>query len=94
MWCPLCKTEYRDGYVECADCRMPLKSSLRSGRDEDSAALSDDMGDIMSDIRQELSRVRDVLEETHEVLSTIKKIAIFFCTLAIVSIVATVLYVI
>lgn len=26
MHCPQCLTEYRDGFVQCADCRVPLKS--------------------------------------------------------------------
>jgi hypothetical protein len=24
MYCPQCKTEYRSGFTECADCRVPL----------------------------------------------------------------------
>jgi len=24
MYCPKCKTEYRDGFLECSDCRVPL----------------------------------------------------------------------
>ena len=24
MYCPQCKTEYRQGFTECADCRVPL----------------------------------------------------------------------
>jgi hypothetical protein len=26
MYCPRCLTEYRDGFIECADCRVPLAS--------------------------------------------------------------------
>lgn len=28
MWCPKCKTEYRDGIFECAECGTPLVQSL------------------------------------------------------------------
>ena len=28
MYCPECLTEYRDGFVECADCHVPLKNGL------------------------------------------------------------------
>lgn len=28
MYCPQCLTEYRDGFTECADCRVPLAAGL------------------------------------------------------------------
>jgi len=28
MHCPQCLTEYRDGFAECADCRVPLAPGL------------------------------------------------------------------
>ncbi|MGA2326756.1 MAG: DUF2007 domain-containing protein [Bryobacteraceae bacterium] len=28
MYCPECLTEYRDGFFECADCRVPLAAGL------------------------------------------------------------------
>ena len=28
MFCPRCRVEYRPGFVECADCRVPLTDSL------------------------------------------------------------------
>ena len=30
MYCPQCLTEYREGFVECADCRAPLAPGLPS----------------------------------------------------------------
>ena len=26
MYCPQCRTEYREGFTECADCRVPLSA--------------------------------------------------------------------
>ena len=26
MYCPKCRCEYRDGFIECADCRLPLSA--------------------------------------------------------------------
>ena len=28
MWCPKCRCEYREGFTECADCKVPLVSTL------------------------------------------------------------------
>ena len=27
-WCPKCKSEYREGIKECADCKIPLMDEL------------------------------------------------------------------
>jgi hypothetical protein len=29
MFCPQCRVEYREGFVECADCHVPLVERLR-----------------------------------------------------------------
>lgn len=28
MYCPTCRTEYRDGFVRCAECDLPLVAAL------------------------------------------------------------------
>jgi len=28
MFCPYCRTKYREGFTECADCRVPLFHAL------------------------------------------------------------------
>ena len=38
MFCPKCKTEYRDGFFTCADCSIPLVSELP--KDEESTTDS------------------------------------------------------
>ena len=50
-FCPKCKTEYRDGFTICADCKIPLVNSLEKADlkeiNENSYALSeDDYGDV------------------------------------------------
>jgi hypothetical protein len=35
MHCPQCLTEYRDGFTECADCRVPLAPGLPPGPEEE-----------------------------------------------------------
>jgi len=34
MYCPKCKAEYRDGFIECADCHVPLVAGLPSEKQE------------------------------------------------------------
>jgi hypothetical protein len=36
MICPNCKAEYREGFTECADCKIPLTATDTSGFDADS----------------------------------------------------------
>ncbi len=33
MYCPQCLAEYRDGFYECADCRVPLRSGPPPSQD-------------------------------------------------------------
>jgi hypothetical protein len=33
MFCPLCKTEYQEGFFTCADCSVPLVSELPEGEE-------------------------------------------------------------
>lgn len=28
-WCPICKSEYREGFTECSECKVPLVETLR-----------------------------------------------------------------
>lgn len=32
LWCPKCGSEYRPGFVECPDCRVPLTTVKPPGR--------------------------------------------------------------
>jgi len=32
MFCPRCRAEYREGFVECSDCRVPLVGELPPGK--------------------------------------------------------------
>jgi hypothetical protein len=38
MHCPQCLTEYRDGFTECADCRVPLAPGPPPPAEEEPAA--------------------------------------------------------
>jgi hypothetical protein len=53
MFCPKCKTEYRDGFNNCSDCQIPLVDELPDTRDTDIAYVdleevfaTNDQGDI------------------------------------------------
>ena len=36
MFCPVCKAEYRPGFTRCADCDVPLVSTLPDAEEETS----------------------------------------------------------
>ena len=35
MYCPQCRAEYREGFVECSDCRVPLVDRLPEANGQD-----------------------------------------------------------
>jgi hypothetical protein len=39
MFCPQCRTEYRDGFTECADCRLALVPALEVETQDSTPAL-------------------------------------------------------
>lgn len=39
MYCPLCKTEYRDGFDKCSDCLVPLVPTLEQAKSVDMVLL-------------------------------------------------------
>lgn len=48
MWCPTCRSEYRDGVTTCADCGASLVASAVTGapderRDDEHALTNDDV---------------------------------------------------
>lgn len=45
MWCPKCKSEYRDGYLVCAECGSPLVEVLPSEPELDPVFLTKTEGD-------------------------------------------------
>lgn len=36
-WCPKCKNEYREGILQCAECRIPLVESLEEAEQKETA---------------------------------------------------------
>jgi hypothetical protein len=42
MFCPLCKTEYREGFYMCADCSVPLVAELPQIEETEPQLLEDE----------------------------------------------------
>ena len=74
-WCPKCKSEYREGFTECATCHVPLVDSL-PGEDEiqpQDAAQPEQQEELpqfespiavyMADRRVDAEMVRDMLAD-------------------------------
>jgi hypothetical protein len=62
MFCPLCKTEYREGFYTCADCSVPLVAELPQ-RNEDQV----DAGELIEVFetldQSEILMIKSVLDE-------------------------------
>ena len=48
MYCPQCRVEYREGFTECSDCRVPLVAELPA-ESADDAALETSVLEVTSD---------------------------------------------
>jgi hypothetical protein len=59
MYCPRCRTEYREGFVECADCRVPLAAGLPPERQETPGL---DAADLLRGREPELVTVLDTAD--------------------------------
>jgi len=59
MYCPKCKYEYRDGFFECPDCKVPLVAMLLA--DEESKNV--EYKEVASNLRQDqISIIKSILD--------------------------------
>ena len=72
MFCPLCKTEYREGFYTCADCSVPLvaelpQTSQAETSNEDSEEEMEYHGDLVPVFetldQSEILIIKSVLDE-------------------------------
>ncbi len=56
MWCPKCKSEYREGFTVCAECGAPLVRELPNMPDFDAVLLAETEGDSAWELPELLSR--------------------------------------
>ena len=45
MYCPECKTEYRQGFYECADCKIPLVHELSAEKETEETEKYNNLND-------------------------------------------------
>lgn len=62
MYCPKCRTEYRDGFTKCADCQIPLVAELTPSPGEDEPAFVD-VEEVLSTIDPgQIALIKSILE--------------------------------
>jgi hypothetical protein len=60
MYCPICKSEYREGFFKCADCNVPLVESLPP---EEPTPEYVDLQEIMTSLNPgEIEMVKSLLD--------------------------------
>jgi hypothetical protein len=66
MYCPQCRVEYREGFVECSDCRVPLLAGAVSA--ESREAFDPKLGLVVvleTNNRIQLALVKGLFEEAN-----------------------------
>jgi hypothetical protein len=57
IWCPQCRSEYREGFVICSDCDVPLVSSLDSEEGDELAPIARETSpEFIGELVEELER--------------------------------------
>ena len=62
MYCSECKAEYRSGFTECADCKIPLVSELPKSADEAEPEFVDLEEVVSITNKGEIAFVKSLLE--------------------------------
>lgn len=59
MFCPDCRCEYREGFTECSDCKIPLVPKLPADDQQPSIKFKE----VTSNLRQdEIAIIKSILE--------------------------------
>ncbi|MBU1342699.1 MAG: DUF2007 domain-containing protein, partial [Proteobacteria bacterium] len=61
MFCPKCGCEYREGFTECSDCKIPLVVNLPIEKNQENVEFKE----VTSTLRQdEISIIKSILDAT------------------------------
>lgn len=75
-WCPKCKSEYREGFTECATCHVPLvdelpeedetrvQDTVQAGPAEETVQIANPIAVYTSERRIDAEMVRDMLQDS------------------------------
>ncbi len=59
MYCPRCKTEYREGFNECADCKIPLMKKLSEKKE----IIPEEFVELISSFNQaDIAMIKSILD--------------------------------
>ncbi len=64
MFCPVCKRKYREGFYECADCKVSLVPELPDESESiEEESISDDLVEVFSTImHSDISIIKSILD--------------------------------
>ena len=75
-WCPKCKSEYREGFTECAACHVPLvdelpeedetrvQDTVQAGPAEETVQIANPIAVYTSERRIDAEMIRDMLQDS------------------------------
>lgn len=75
-WCPKCKSEYREGFTECATCHVPLvdelpeedetrvQDTVQAGPAEETVQIANPIAVYTSERRIDAEMIRDMLQDS------------------------------
>lgn len=76
MFCPLCQSEYRDGFTECADCHVHLVSAREQAQASSARLWKGDRQHLLDGILAALD-AQGIPSRFKEIVNTTSRVKVF-----------------
>jgi hypothetical protein len=76
MFCPLCQSEYRDGFMECADCHVHLVNSRAEAKASSARLWKGDRQNVLDKVLAALD-AQSIPSYVHEIVNVGPQVTAF-----------------